>query len=128
MDALYNAFNGIKNLCSAIGSSFAKIWTNGTVQKTAELLLQILANILNTIGNIANAFANAWREGGKGDKIVQSIANAWNNVLGLIEAITRAFSNWWKTAPSLCKCNNKHYTDNKWLDRKINKHIKKNMG
>ena len=97
INAFYNALNGVKSLCEVVGSSFAKIWTNGTVQTTVELLLQILANILNTIGNIANAFSNAWAEGGKGDIIIQSLANAINNILGIIQGVTNAFSEWWKT-------------------------------
>ncbi len=97
IDAMYNALNGIKSLISAIGDSFTNIWTNGTVQTTAELLFQILANILNTIGNMSNAFADAWREGGKGNEIIQYLADAINNVLGIAESITKVFAEWWKS-------------------------------
>jgi len=94
INSIYNAFNGIKSLCVAVGSSFAKIWTNGTVQTTAELLLKIFADILNTIGNIAKAFANAWKNNGNGDKIVQALANAFNNLLSIIEGVLKAFEEW----------------------------------
>lgn len=94
INSIYNAFNGIKSLCVAVGSSFAKIWTNGTVQTTAELLLKIFADILDTIGNIAKAFANAWKNNGNGDKIVQALADAFNNLLSIIEGVLKAFEEW----------------------------------
>jgi hypothetical protein len=94
INAMQNAFNGIKSLCEAVGSSFAKIWTNGTVQTTAELLLNILADILNIIGNIAQAWANAWNKDSMGDKLVQSLANAFNNLLSIIEGVFKTFEEW----------------------------------
>lgn len=97
IDAWYNALNGIKSLITAVGKSFEEIWTNGTIQTTAELLLKIVADILNIIGNIARAFANAWNEAGKGTAIVQSLANALNNILSIVESILRTFAEWWKT-------------------------------
>ncbi len=97
IDAWYNALDGIKSLILAVGKSFEEIWTNGTVQTTAELLLKIVADILNIIGNISRAFANAWEQGGKGTSIIQSLANAFNNILAVIESVLRTFAEWWKT-------------------------------
>lgn len=97
IDAWYNALDGMKALIKAVGKSFEEIWTNGTVQKTAELLLKIVADILNIIGNIARAFANAWNEAGNGTAIIQALANAFNNVLAIVESILRTFAEWWKT-------------------------------
>lgn len=94
MDALYNAFNGIKNLCIAVGSSFAKIWTNGTAQTTIETLLRLFADLLNIIGNIANALANAWNNNGNGDKLVQSLADAFNDLLYIIEQVVKCIADW----------------------------------
>lgn len=94
MDAIKNAFNGIKSLCEAVGGSFAKIWTNGTVQTTAELLLKLFADILNIIGNIAQALANAWNKDNMGDQLVQSLANAFNNLLYIIESVFAVFEEW----------------------------------
>lgn len=94
MDALYNAFNGIKNLCIAVGSSFAKIWTNGTAQTTIETLLKLFADLLNIIGNIANALANAWNNNGNGDKLVQSLADAFNDLLYIIEQVVKCIADW----------------------------------
>lgn len=94
MDAIYNAFNGIKNLCIAVGSSFAKIWTNGTVQTTIENLLKLYADLLNIIGNIANALSNAWNNNGNGDKLVQSLADAFNDLLYIVEQVVKCIADW----------------------------------
>lgn len=94
MNAIYNAFNGIKNLCVAIGSSFAKIWTNGTAQKTIELLLNLFADLLNIVGNIANALANAWKNNNNGDKLVQALADAFNNLLTIVESVVKCIADW----------------------------------
>lgn len=87
IDSAKYALNGLKNSAMAVGESFEKIWTNGTVQKGAETLLRIFANMLQTIGNINNAFANAWRKDNNGDKIVQNLANSWNTILGVVESV-----------------------------------------
>lgn len=97
IDAWHNALDGIKTLMGAIGKSFAEIWTNGTAQTTIQLILKGFADILNIIGNVSRAFANAWNEGGKGTSIIQNLANAFNNVLAIIESVLRTFAEWWKT-------------------------------
>lgn len=98
INAIHNAFNGIKSLCEAVGSSFAKIWSNGTVQMTAELLLGILRNILDAIGNIGQVWANAWNNEGNGNAIIQNLVDAFNNLLKIVEDVIKTFSDWWQTA------------------------------
>ncbi len=94
INSIYNAFNGLKNLFGAIGSSFAKIWTNGTVQTTIEIILNLWADIFNIIGNIGNALANAWKNNNNGDKLVQVLANAFNDLLSIIESIVKCIADW----------------------------------
>lgn len=67
----------IGGLISAIWGSFETIITNGTVYS-------ILENILAIIGNIAEAFANAWKNDGNGTEILQGIANMLNDITGAI--------------------------------------------
>ncbi len=76
-------------LISSVWGSFEKIITNGTVYKSLELILAI-------IGNIAEAFANAWNYNGNGDAIVQNLANAFNNLLTAINNVVQSegFQNW----------------------------------
>jgi len=79
----------VTTLISAVWGSFEKIITNGTVYTSLELILAI-------IGNIAEAFANAWNYNGNGDAIVQNLANAFNNLLTAINNVVQSegFQNW----------------------------------
>lgn len=79
----------IGGLISSVWGSFEKIITNGTVYTSLELILAI-------IGNIAEAFANAWNYNGNGDAIVQNLANAFNNLLTAINNVVQSegFQNW----------------------------------
>ncbi|MCF0125518.1 MAG: hypothetical protein HUJ68_07160 [Clostridia bacterium] len=94
ISSIHNAFNGLTNLFGAIGSSFAKIWTNGTVQTTIEIILNLFSDLLNIIGNIGTALANAWKNNGNGDKLVQVLADAFNDLLWIIEDIVRCVAEW----------------------------------
>lgn len=86
----------VVSLMSAVWGSLEKIITNGTVYTSLELILAI-------IGNIAKAFANAWKYNGNGDAIVQNLANAFNNLLSAINNVVKSegFQNW------LNNCSNK---------------------
>ena len=50
----------VGGLIASVWGSFENIITNGTVYS-------ILENILSIIGNIADAFKNAWNHNGNGD-------------------------------------------------------------
>ena len=79
------ALHGVWELIKAIGISFLEVWTNGTGEKILVVILQILQNIFNIVGDIAITFADAWNAGGIGTAIVQSLANALLNALTLIK-------------------------------------------
>ena len=81
----------IGSLLSSVWGSFEKIITNGTVYS-------ILENILAIIGNIAQAWANAWNYNNNGDAIVQNLANAFNKLLKAINNVVRSqkFQKWLK--------------------------------
>lgn len=79
----------VGGLISSVWGSFENIITNGTVYS-------ILENILAIIGNIAEAFSNAWNYNGNGDAIIQNLANAFNNLLTAINNVIQspAFQEW----------------------------------
>lgn len=79
----------IASLISSVWGSVEKLITNGTVYTSLELILAI-------IGNIAEAFSNAWKYEGNGDVIVQNLANAFNNLLIAINNVVQSegFQNW----------------------------------
>ena len=86
----------IASLISSVWESVEKLITNGTVYTSLELILAI-------IGNIAEAFSNAWNYNDNGDAIVQNLANAFNNLLTTINNVVQSegFQKW------LNSCSNK---------------------
>ena len=68
-----NAISGIFASISAMWESVETIITNGTIYS-------ILANILNSIGSIGQAWANAWKNDDNGTEIIQSFANVIDNI------------------------------------------------
>lgn len=79
----------IGELLGSVWGSFENIISNGTVYS-------ILENILAIIGNIAQAWSNAWNYNNNGDAIVQNLANAFNNLLGAINNVVQSpeFQEW----------------------------------
>jgi len=73
----------VGGLISSVWGSFENIITNGTVYTSLQLILTI-------IGNIAEAFTNAWNYNNNGDVIVQNLANAFNNLLGAINNVVQS--------------------------------------
>ena len=97
VDSIHSAFQKIKDFCGAIKLSFAEIWNNGTAQQTLELILSIVTRIFDTVGNVAGAFTNAWKNASTGDKIIQNIADVINNVLYIVDDVGKAISDWWQS-------------------------------
>ena len=95
INALKYSLSGIWELIKAIGASFLKVWTNGSGERILIILLQILQNIFNIVGDIANTFAKAWKENEIGTKIIQGIANVIENLLTIIKKVGDAFREVW---------------------------------
>lgn len=91
------AMNGLKGVAVAVGNSFMEVWTNGTGAEFLENILQISQNVLNTIGNIAQKFKEAWEAAGVGTSIIQHIFDLANTILSVIKNITGATAEWAKT-------------------------------
>lgn len=77
VEAFKNAFNGLGTAVSAMWSSVESIFTNGTIYS-------IIANILNSIGQIGEAWANAWNNDNNGTEIIQGIADMINDITNAI--------------------------------------------
>lgn len=76
-EAFKNAINGIGQAISAMWNSVETLFTNGTIYS-------IIANILNSIGKIGTAWANAWNNDNNGTELIQGIANMINDITGAI--------------------------------------------
>lgn len=88
IDSAKNAFEKIKEVVISVGKSWNEVWSNGTGQQTIELTLQIFQNICDIIANIAEAWNNAWNTDNKGTELIQTMWDALNKLLTLIEIIT----------------------------------------
>lgn len=93
INSIKYALSGVWELIKSIGSSFMEVWLNGTGEETCTLILQILQNVFNIIGDISNALADAWNKNNTGTEIVQNLWNAFNNLLYIIKGIGDAFRN-----------------------------------
>ena len=98
IDSIKYSFSEIWGLIKSIGISFEEIWLNGTGEQTFNHIFQILTNIFNITGDIAKALREAWEENDTGTKIVQALWNSFNNVLEIVERLTRAIQDWSRQA------------------------------
>lgn len=80
-------FEETKESIISVGESWAVVWSNGTGQETIELILQIFRNMLDIIGNIAEAWNNAWNTDNNGTEVIQTMWNALNKLFELIKVI-----------------------------------------
>lgn len=69
---ILNLLNGCLRIIQDITASFSKAWeSNGDT--ICEGILLILDDIFGTLGDIANAWANAWEDNGNGDALMNSL-------------------------------------------------------
>lgn len=94
IDAWNTALDNVKGLLSDIGTAFANVWTNGTGTRIIENILEILTNILTTVGNIAGKFREGWNTDNLGEKILQNIADIIEDILGFWSDVTKSISDW----------------------------------
>lgn len=95
IDAWKYALREVGGLIKAIGKSFMEVWTNGTGAVFIGNILKLLADVLNIIGDIAKAFKDAWNDGGRGTKLIQTIFDAFNSILNLLHSIATSFRSAW---------------------------------
>lgn len=94
IEAAEYAFSSLKTLVESVGASLMEVWTNGTGTKTVTLLLEILQNVLLTVGHIADRLNEAWNTGGIGTQIIQNLFDLFNVILETIREITGATAEW----------------------------------
>lgn len=84
----------IRGMIQSVHGAYETVWENGTGTLTLTLILQILQNMIGSIGNLAEGFREAWDNGGKGVRIVQSLWNVFNNILTVIRDIWASVREW----------------------------------
>lgn len=95
MDAWNYALDETWQLVQLIGRDFMRVWENGTGERTIGNILLLVAELGFWIGDIARAFKIAWEEAGRGEALIQSIFDKWNEIFELILAISGSFREVW---------------------------------
>lgn len=95
IESAKNALSALKDMVSAIGQAFMKIWTNGTGLETLNNIQLLLQTIFNLITAIATAFTNAWNTNNTGEQMLQAIMNLLNTIIQIITSIGQAFIAAW---------------------------------
>lgn len=90
---IFDALNQWLEVLHDIAQSFRDVWNNGTGVEVARQLLDLFTNLFHLIETVGQAFQNAWNDGGRGTAIIQSIFNAFVEILNLINSITTSFDN-----------------------------------
>ncbi|MFQ9922111.1 MAG: hypothetical protein ACLRVU_01285 [Beduini sp.] len=96
VDSLKYQFNEIKALVGSIGKSFNDVWQNGTGYETISHLLNIIADLNYSVGNLASQFKIAWETAGVGSQIVQNLWDILNIGLSYLEDMSRETERWTK--------------------------------
>jgi len=94
MRAMRYAMTSIWDLTKSIGRSWNEVWQNGTGELTCSLILQILTNVFNIVGNLASQFDKAWNSADVGTSIVQGIWDIINSILAGVRDITGLIADW----------------------------------
>lgn len=94
IDSFKYGLGQVWELIKSIGRSFEEVWLNGTGQLTCELILQILTNVFNLVGNLARQFRIAWEAAGVGTQIIQNIWDVVNILLGGVNDVAKSLADW----------------------------------
>lgn len=95
IDNIVNSLDKVKTACVTIKNSWAKVWNNGTGEKVLGNINALINTFVSTVGDIAEAFTNAWDKAGLGDSVVQSFIDKWNSLVELLDTVGDTFRHVW---------------------------------
>lgn len=95
IDNIVNSLDKVKTACVTIKNSWAKVWNNGTGEKVLGNINALINTFVSTVGDIAEAFTNAWDKAGLGDSVVQSFIDKWNSLVELLDTVGDTFRQVW---------------------------------
>lgn len=94
IQSIMDAVIGLQDFIIEVLASIDEVVSNGTLATTVSYILSICTSIFNTIGNIAQAFTNAWNNANTGTGIIQNIADIFNTILGFGQSIADTIEKW----------------------------------
>ncbi|MEG1619606.1 MAG: hypothetical protein RR335_08610, partial [Eubacterium sp.] len=93
----------IANLCehililaNNIALTFLSVWNNGTGVTLFQQILEIIKTIVKALDFMVLSFSNAWMESDRGKQIIQTLADAFSNVLTFIEKVCESAKEFWR--------------------------------
>lgn len=92
--AANQAMRELGSALSAVGQSWLKIWTNGSGEKAVTTVLQIVRQMLDSVGSLAARFSEAWKSWNKGERIFSNLGSAVQNILDHIYEMASATAQW----------------------------------
>ena len=95
IDNIINSLDKVKTACVTIKNSWEKVWNNGTGEKVLGNINDLINTFVSTVGDIAEAFTNAWDKAGLGDSVVQSFIDKWNSLVELLDTVGDTFRQVW---------------------------------
>lgn len=94
IQAILSAFSKILKLINLITKSFDAAFSSGIGESILSNIFQIVTNIFNVVGNLAEGFRQAWNENSRGQSIFEGILGIINTVLDTLNKMTGATSDW----------------------------------
>lgn len=95
IDNIVNSLDKVKTACVTIKNSWETVWSNGTGEKVLGNINSLINTFVSTVGDIAEAFTNAWEKAGLGDSVVQSFIDKWNSLVELLDTVGDTFRQVW---------------------------------
>lgn len=94
IQSYFDRWNSLLELIHILANDFREVWNNGTGIEVCKNIFEIVTNINETVANLRERFALAWKENDTGKGIIQSILDIFNIILGTINEITKSTSEW----------------------------------
>lgn len=89
-----NALSSIGNLAQSVGQSLYTVWTNGSGETALTSIFNIVSNIFDIAGGLAERIQIAWNTAGTGTSIIQSVFDIFNSILSTIDRTTEQTAIW----------------------------------
>lgn len=94
LDSFKYMLSEIWELTKSVGRAFLEVWTDGTGERILGNILQLVASIFNSVGNLARGFREAWETNNLGVKIFSSILGIVEDLTGHLRDMGKATEEW----------------------------------
>ena len=93
-DSWKKALNNLKKLGSDIARDFWEVWAQPETVELFEHILNVVGNIGQFVGNLANSFDKAWNKAGVGKRILEDIRDICLIISKHLDNITASWAKW----------------------------------